>query len=115
MTEEKFQTEIQTLDKFFTKFCQDKHRNQFEKTYDLTYKESYHHFTLELCEECHTLIDYSFHKLAVCPHDVKPRCRSCPNPCYEKTQWKSLAKVMRYSSINLGFQKIFNFIKIKNV
>lgn len=111
MTEEKFQNEIRTLDKFFTKFCHDKHENQFEKTYELAYKQSYHHFTLDLCEECHDLITYSFQKLVECPHEIKPRCRRCPNPCYEKPQWKRLAKLMRYSGVKLGIEKVMNFVK----
>ena len=110
MTEEKFQTEIQTLEKFITRFCQDKHEEQFEKTYNLGYKESYHHFTLDLCKDCHNLIFYSFQRLEECPHEIKPRCRRCPNPCYEKAKWKQLAKIMRYSNIKFGIEKIINLV-----
>ena len=68
---------------------------------------------LNLCEECHSLISYSFDRLKGCPHEIKPRCRQCPNPCYEKQEWKSLAKIMRYSGIRLGLSKIKNKLRIK--
>ena len=108
MTEEKFQGEIATLKKFFTKFCKDKHQNQNSHIYDLKYKNFSSKLDICLCKECHELINYSFDRLKECPHEIKPRCRKCPNPCYEKTQWKSLAKLMRYSGIQLG---IINRIK----
>lgn len=113
MTIEKFQTEVETLKKFFTKFCKEKHENQYSKTYDLEYKESNINVELNLCEECHSLISYSFDRLKGCPHEIKPRCRQCPNPCYEKQEWKSLAKIMRYSGIRLGLSKIKNKLKRK--
>lgn len=112
MTEEKFQGELQTLEKFFTLNCADKHTNQSLKEYKLEYKNSYHEFTLELCDECHKLISYSHQRLQECPHEIKPRCRKCPNPCYEKKEWKALAKLMRYSGLKLGLIKIKKFFKI---
>ncbi len=109
MTQEKFECEIKILDKFFTKFCEDKHNHQDKKAYTLDYKEKKYSLELCLCDECHTLINYSFDRLKECPHEIKPKCRKCPNPCYDKPQWKQLAKLMKYS----GFQ--FGLIKIKNI
>ena len=111
MTQEKFESEIQTLEKFFTKYCADKHKDQFEKNYPLKYKEIEYSHDISLCSECHQLLSYSFDRLKNCPHEIKPRCRKCPNPCYEKPQWKALGKLMRYSSIKLSLENIVNFIK----
>jgi len=112
MTEEKFQRELQTLEEFFTNYCHDKHKNQTPQEYKLEYKNSYHAFTLELCQECHILISYSHNRLLECPHEIKPRCRRCQNPCYEKKEWKALAKLMRYSGLKLGIIKIKKFLKL---
>jgi hypothetical protein len=63
------------------------------------------------------LIDYSIQRLQNCEHDPKPRCRKCPEPCYDKLQWKKVAKVMRYSGIKLGLlniKNIFTFNRNKN-
>jgi hypothetical protein len=112
MTIEKFKEEVVTLEKFFTKYCADKHQNQYKQLYDLKYKQSSTEYTFYLCKECHELISYSFERLKECPHDIKPRCRRCPNPCYEKNRWKQLAKLMRYSGFQLGLIKIKNLLKI---
>jgi hypothetical protein len=111
MREEKFYTEVKTLEKFFSKYCNDKHHHHYEKSYMLKYKNSSYSCTLNLCNECHTLINYSFTRLLECPHEIKPRCRKCPNPCYEKKEWKQLAKLMRYSGFQFGLIKIKNTIK----
>jgi len=112
MTQEKFHGEIKTLEKFFTKYCEDNHQNRYNQEYGLKYKQSSDKYSLCLCKECHELISYSFERLKECPHDIKPRCRKCPNPCYEKNRWKQLAKLMRYSGFQLGLIKIKNLLKI---
>lgn len=110
MNEDKFKNEVVTLEKFFVKYCQDKHINQCDKIYQLQYKLSDIQFNLCLCQKCHELIAYSLERLKECPHEEKPRCRNCPDPCYEKKQWKQLAKVMKYSSFKFGLGKIKNKI-----
>jgi hypothetical protein len=111
MTEEKFYSEVATLEKFFSIYCENKHCDQYEKEYILEYKNSSQTYTLNLCKECHKLINYSFTRLLECPHEIKPRCRKCPQPCYEKKEWKQLAKLMRYSGFQFGLIKIKNTIK----
>jgi predicted amidophosphoribosyltransferase len=111
MTQEKFQGEVKTLEKFFTKFCEDKHDNQYNKTYALNYKSEIYELKLCLCDDCQNLISYSLDRLKECPYEIKPRCRKCPNPCYDKVQWKQLAKLMRYSGIQLGLTKIKKIFK----
>jgi len=106
MKEEKFKSEIETLEKFFTIYCKDKHKDQFEKSYTIPYKNITLKPTLNLCQECHELFEYAIHRLQECPHEEKPRCRKCPTPCYEKEQWKKMAKMMRYSGMKLGLTKL---------
>ena len=106
MTNEKFESEINTLKKFFEIYCKDKHENQKNHTSYVEYKSKFLTLELDLCEECYKTINYSFLKLQNCPHEIKPRCRVCPNPCYEKLEWKDIAKVMKYSAIKLSLGKI---------
>jgi len=114
MTTDKFIREVETLKKFFTIHCKDKHSDQKSFTRKLQYKNESFEISFHLCEECTTLINYSIQRLVECPHQIKPRCRTCPNPCYEKTQWKKLAKLMKYSGVRLGLLKIKKFFKLQS-
>ena len=105
MTTEKFKSEVETLNKFFQIYCNEKHSNQYEKKYNVIYKDLTLDFNANLCEECHDLLNYAIQRLQECPHDVKPRCRKCENPCYEKGKYKQMAKMMRFAGMKLGLTK----------
>ena len=109
----KFKNETQTLKKFFEIYCSGKHTNQEQIIKTLNYKDEIIQIHLNLCPECLKKINYSFDRLLECPHEIKPRCRTCPSPCYEKKQWKETAAVMRYSGMILGLTKFSK--KIKNI
>lgn len=109
MTEEKFKSEVATLKKFFEMYCGKKHLHQTTYKQTFSYKISEFSVDLTLCEECKTLINYSFDRLNECPHELKPKCRSCKNPCYEKSKYKEVAKIMKFSGIQFGLSKIKKF------
>jgi hypothetical protein len=111
MTTEKFRTEVETLKKFFQIYCEEKHENRYEKNYEIEYKDLKLNINVNLCEECHNLFGYAVSKLKECPHDPKPRCRKCPNPCYEKDKYKKMAKMMRFAGMKLGLTKAAQKIK----
>ncbi len=111
MTTKKFEKEIKTLQKFFTIYCKDKHTGQYEKEYKIPYKDKIFEFDANLCDECHSLLQYAILRLQECPNDPKPRCRKCPNSCYEKDKYKLMAKMMRYSGMKLGLTKAAQRIK----
>ena len=113
MTSEKFEIEINTLKKFFETYCEDKHNNLKNKDFTLSYKEKSFNINVTLCQECQNAISYSFERLQFCPHEIKPRCRKCPTPCYEKSAWKNIAKIMIYSAMKLSLTKMKS--KIKNI
>lgn len=108
---EKFESEIMTLKKFFELYCKNKHENIKEKDIDINYKGEVFSFQLNLCEDCIKTISYSFKRLQECPHEEKPRCRNCKNPCYEKLMWKKLASIMKYSAIKLSLSKAKQRVK----
>lgn len=113
MTHKKFEEEVNTLKNFFECYCKDKHENAEIKTTTLEYQSKIFYLELHLCDECQKGIYYSFSKLQSCPHEIKPRCRKCPTPCYEKQEWKNTAKIMIYSAVKLSLSKMKN--RIKNV
>jgi hypothetical protein len=111
MTNEKFIGEVETLKKFFTIYCKGKYHIQCGQSQILEYKNEKYDIELNLCKDCYTLINYSFDRLKDCPHDEKPRCRTCPSPCYDKKEWKALARLMSYSGLQLGLTKIKKIFK----
>ncbi len=113
MTKEKFKSEIDVLKKFFEFYCKDHHSLQEQKNITLSFDNTNFSLHLDLCQNCLDTINYSFKRLQNCPHEIKPRCRTCPKPCYEKKQWRSIAKIMKYSAIRLGLSKVKQ--KVKNL
>jgi hypothetical protein len=113
MKSEKFISEANTLKKFFELHCADKHSDQTHHCKQLNYNGEKVFMELELCSDCIELIHYSYDRLCECPHDPKPRCRTCPSPCYSKDEWKKVAKLMKYSGIQLGLLKIKKFFTLK--
>lgn len=85
MTHEKYKIEIDVLKKFYELYCTDKHEEQKNILVQLYYKDKKFSLELNLCSKCFEDINYSFNRLQGCPHEIKPRCRNCPSPCYEKT------------------------------
>ena len=107
---DKFKNEVTTLKNFFEVYCYGKkHDNIQIHTKIINFQNNELNYKFELCDECHTLLTYSLDKLQNCQHDDKPKCRTCPTPCYEPMQWKKVAKVMRYAAIHQGLKKIKKF------
>lgn len=108
---EKFNTEIMTLNTFFKTYCLDNHEKQEKRNLILMYNEKAFDLELSLCSQCYMDIKYCFDKLTQCPHEEKPKCRKCSKPCYEKTQRKKTAKVMRYSAVKLKLVEVKKRVK----
>jgi len=108
MTYEKFRSEIDTLKNFFELYCHSKHQDRVmqEGSYKIPYRGREFLLEVRLCDECNSLLSNSIKHLQECPHEEKPRCRKCPNPCYEKEEWKAVAKIMRFSGMKLGLSKV---------
>ena len=117
MKEEKFISECKTVLKFIQLYCDDKHKivNKKEGKINLIYKNKNLDISLKynLCEDCASTFKYSYERLQNCPYEDKPRCRRCPKPCYERNEWKILAKIMKYSGMKLGLTKIKKLFRIK--
>ena len=118
MTNEKFTEQVTTLAKFLQTYCGDKHalEPKREINLELIYKGENLNNSVraQLCAECEQLFLYAHERLLGCLHDIKPSCRKCPHPCYEKPRWAQMAKIMRYSGVKLGLvklKKIFTFSK----
>ena len=115
MTKEKLLHDSQTLYRFIQLHCDKEHHNVATKegVLAVSFKdEALCEIPYHLCEECETLFIYAYGRLKNCPHEDKPSCRKCPDPCYEKPMWKKMAKVMRYSGMRLGLTKIRKFFSL---
>jgi len=108
---EDFARELETLKKMFPAYCHDKHGGWFEREYRITYGGKEFKFTMNLCKDCHELFAYAVERLTQCPHDPKPRCRKCPDPCYERDKYKQMARVMSYAGVKLGLSKVKRGLK----
>ncbi|MBR8462029.1 nitrous oxide-stimulated promoter family protein [Campylobacter sp. faydin G-24] len=110
MTTEKFIYEVTTVTKFIQIYCTDKHKDEPKHkccenlNYDTVPNVTKTEF--ELCHECEQMLRYAYARLQACPHIKKPRCHCCPHPCYELDMWKRMAKMMKYSGMKLGLNKI---------
>ncbi|PHQ66049.1 MAG: hypothetical protein COB99_00585 [Sulfurimonas sp.] len=110
MTEEKFIHDSKTVLKFIQCYCDSEHfkKSKNKDSIKLHYdnKDLREEIPYDLCKKCEETLYYSYIKLQECFHDDKPSCRKCPKPCYDKEEWKLLAKIMRYSGLRLGILKI---------
>lgn len=114
MKDEKFLKDTKVLLDFISIYCQDKHEEEIksEKELEIIYNEKkLGKIKYTLCSECENNFLYSYERIQQCPHEEKPRCRKCYNPCYEKSKWKSLAQIMRYSGMKKGLTKIKGIFK----
>ncbi|KEA46634.1 nitrous oxide-stimulated promoter family protein [Campylobacter mucosalis] len=110
MTTEKFISEITTVTKFIQIYCDDKHKDEPKSNgcvvLDFKDEKAVVKAEFSLCAECEQMARYAYARLQACPHEVKPRCHTCPHPCYELPMWKKMAKMMKYSGMKLGLNKI---------
>ena len=114
MTTEKFEKDARTVHKFIQLYCDKKHVdvNKRKGSVNLNYQDNYlGDIEYNLCKDCKATLDTSLDNLLNCPHDEKPSCRKCPAPCYEKTDWKKVAKIMKYSGMQMGLLKIRKLFK----
>ncbi len=110
MTEEKFIKDVKILIKFLEVFCKDKHERASGQSLRLVYRgKKLEEVEFCLCKSCEDTLMYSYERLQECPHEEKPRCRKCKNPCYERPRYRALAKIMRYSGMKLGLTKVKKF------
>ena len=110
MTNEKFIHDTQTVLKFIQIYCDDKHKDESKskESLSLIYKEKELHISVNynLCTTCKNTFLLTYEKLQECPHEDKQSCRKCPKPCYERPDWKHVAKIMKYSGMKQGLLKL---------
>lgn len=117
MSNDKFIEQISTVIKFMQIYCDDKHKGEVKNTdkIDLIYKDIDLNVCLNynLCKDCKSLLFYVYKRLQNCPHEEKPKCRKCPNTCYDKNEYKKMAKIMVSSGTKLGLTKLAQKLGIK--
>lgn len=117
MSNDKFIQQFSTVLKFIQIYCDDKHKSEAKNDckIDLKYKDLNLNISLNynLCKECENLLFYVYERLQNCPHEEKPKCRKCPNTCYDKNEYKKMAKIMVSSGAKLGLTKLAQKFGIK--
>lgn len=58
----------------------------------------------DLCCECTKLLRHAIVMRVLCPLDPKPRCRKCPQHCYQPGYRDKMETVMKYA----GPRSLFN-------
>ncbi len=114
MRVKKFEKDARTVCKFIQLYCDQKHKDieKIEKFIELYHEDrNIGNLRYNLCNDCERTLKISYNNLANCPHDEKPSCRKCPTPCYDKSDWKTLAKIMKYSGMQMGLLKIRKLFK----
>lgn len=109
MDTQKYLQEVEVLKRFFTLYCHHNHTTVSKATRSISLRNGANEpesIEMTLCSECHGLLRYALDRLHACPHDPKPRCRTCPQRCYDKKEWKQMASLMRYSGMMLGMIKV---------
>lgn len=114
MTAEKFHSEVMTLKRFFETYCISNGHKCANHYIIVDYKDKKYRFDFNLCNDSFELITYAIERLLECPHEIKPKCRYCPTPCYDKSKYKEVAKIMKYSGIKLGLSKIKQLFTISH-
>ncbi len=107
MTEAKFTEQTAVITRFVQIYCDHHHRTPKSlSTNELSYKTANLSYEASLCEQCNKMLNYAYDRLQNCPHDDKPKCRKCPKICYEKEQLQMMVRIMRYSGIKSGINRL---------
>ena len=118
MRSKKFIHDTKTVLSFIQIYCNNKHTDnpKQDNLLKLMYQNKELHVELKshLCTTCENTLLLCYTKLQLCPHEEKPSCRKCPQPCYEKSDWKAVARIMRYSGMKLGLNRIKKLFTTKN-
>jgi hypothetical protein len=56
---------------------------------------------VELCDDCVKLLTHALVKRCICPQDLKPQCKHCPNHCYHPKYRSQIQEAMKYSGRKL--------------
>lgn len=94
--------DIRTLARFVGIYCRTHHkdgRTPFD--FNVPGVENLLKKQPELCPDCVKLLKYGLTMRLRCPHQPKPMCKKCPNPCYKAEYRERIREVMKFSGIYL--------------
>jgi hypothetical protein len=94
--------EIKVLARFIEIFCRAKHgAAKAPFTLKAPAIEDLRKRPVVLCPKCTRLLRYGLAMRLQCPHDPKPMCKRCPDPCYRAEYREEIREVMRFSGMYL--------------
>jgi len=99
---EKEKADIRTLMKFVAVFCREHHNAErapfFFRNFDIKEIEKKE---ISVCPDCTRLLTYGLAMRLKCPHDPKPMCKKCEDPCYHGEYKSKIRQVMKFSGMYL--------------
>lgn len=94
--------DIKVLGQFVEIYCRFHHESERTRFTSKTPRlEGLFEESLELCTECMRLLRYALGMRLCCPHDPKPMCKKCPDPCYKPEYREKIREVMKFSGMHL--------------
>jgi hypothetical protein len=95
-------SELRTLVHFVSIYCRERHGGvkapYSTRSLDITEIERK---KITLCPECARLLTYGIAMRLKCPHDPKPMCKKCDDPCYRGEYKTRIRDVMKFSGMYL--------------
>jgi len=93
--------DIRTLARFLSVYCRSHHQERTPFEFKAPGFEDLFETLPELCPDCAKLLRYGVSMRLRCPHEPKPMCKKCPNPCYGPEYREKIRSVMRFSGMYL--------------
>lgn len=87
----KIEKDVDIVLKFIATYCKHNHDGQ--------QPVGIHHRSLELCDKCTQLAQYTVKRRINCPKNPKPTCKNCDIHCYLPHYRQQIKEAMRFSGI----------------
>ena len=98
----KERSDIKTLTRFVAVFCREQHHGEKAPfAFKLLDVKEIDRTEISLCPDCLRLLTYGLTMRLKCPHDPKPMCKKCENPCYHGEYKAKIKEVMKFSGMVL--------------
>ncbi len=101
MLAKKEKHDIKTLARFVAVYCRSHHQSRTPFEFKAPGLEGLFEPPLEICQDCAKLLKYGLTMRLRCPHEPKPTCKKCPNPCYRPEYREKIREVMKFSGMYL--------------
>ncbi len=94
--------DIRTLARFIALYCRNHHgADRAPVDFKAPGFDHLLELPLDLCPDCAKLLKYGLTMRIRCPHEPKPMCKKCPEPCYRPEYRNKIREIMKFSGMAL--------------